>query len=1056
MVLSARRPARPHARLVRLVAALACVALGLATQATPQAQSPHTVVVVPFTNLSRQAPDAWIGAGIAETVTADLRSLGVAVVGDRAVRDALGAGPEWPDNPPADDAALEASRALDARWLVTGGYQRAGDLLRITARLVDVATGTVRRSATIDEPVTDLFRAQDRIVAAIGDALVPGRRSGTRVARRGDTPESAPGRVDPVPERSPPGGAGPGPFDPGRARPGPFDPDPAPRRDGAAAAAGVTGVLALGGAPEDAAEDSGNGNGSRTGNGNGNGNGTGNGNGNGIAAPRASGTPDPSRGRGGGFAASPIARRRVTIGRTAQPPNVDGRLDDSVWDTATHVNEFVQITPVEGAPGTEATEVWMAYDRDNLYFAFHVHYSDPGIMRANRADRDGIRGDDRMSLLFDPFLDQQRAYQFSVNGYGVQSDDLVNADGTRGASRSRSAISRSNNGRSGGSRSQSSGSGLSNSGQYGIRGDDSWNALFETRGRIVEDGWTAEMSIPFKSLRYPVAAAGGARRWGFQITRVIRGKSEALAWSPISRGVAGQLTQFGVLEGLEDLSRSRNLEILPELTGARLGALDTASGAFDNDDPFGDLGVSVKYGITPNLTADFSYNPDFSQIESDRPQIETNQRFALFYPEQRPFFLEGQEIFRTPTPLNLLHTRTIVDPRFGGKLTGKVGNTTFGVVVADDEAPGRLDDTSDPRYGTTAQTFVGRARYDLYSESYVGAIVTAREFGQDYNRVAGVDGRFRLGRTHRISFVGVGSETRSEEYGFLQGPAFEADFTRQGRNLSYGAAYSSVDPEFWTETGFLPRWDLRQTTANVGYRWWPESTLLTWGPSVNYLRLHDHAGVLLDEQIQGMASFSFRHNISITGNVSRDLERFEEVDFQKTGYGFSAGISARRFSLRGGLNRGDGILYSYDGFMNTLTASPYQRAILGQSTTANLRISSRPSARLRTVGTAIFSRLVDPAAAAEVVDVKIFRASTTYQFTDRLLLRHILEHNTFAETLGNNLLLTYRINAGTVAFLGYDDRYRQGRRLDEVLFPSAALQRTNRAVFGKISYLFRY
>ena len=311
---------------------------------------------------------------------------------------------------------------------------------------------------------------------------------------------------------------------------------------------------------------------------------------------------------------------------------------------------------------------------------------------------------------------------------------------------------------------------------------------------------------------------------------------------------------------------------------------------------------------------------------------------------------------------------------------------------------------------------LGLARYDLYSESYVGAIVTAREFGQDYNRVAGVDGRFRLGRTHRISFVGVGSETRSEEYGFLQGPAFEADFTRQGRNLSYGAAYSSVDPEFWTETGFLPRWDLRQTTANVGYRWWPESTLLTWGPSVNYLRLHDHAGVLLDEQIQ----------------------------------------SARRFSLRGGLNRGDGIHYSYDGFMNTLTASPYQRAILGQSTTANLRISSRPSARLRTVGTAIFSRLVDPAAAAEVVDVKIFRASTTYQFTDRLLLRHILEHNTFAETLGNNLLLTYRINAGTVAFLGYDDRYRQGRRLDEVLFPSAALQRTNRAVFGKISYLFRY
>ena len=252
--------------------------------------------------------------------------------------------------------------------------------------------------------------------------------------------------------------------------------------------------------------------------------------------------------------------------------------------------------------------------------------------------------------------------------------------------------------------------------------------------------------------------------------------------------------------------------------------------------------MSVKYGITPNLTADMTYNPDFSQIESDQPQIETNQRFALFYPEQRPFFLEGQEIFQTATPLTLLHTRTIVDPRFGGKLTGKVGRTTLGVIVADDEAAGRLDDSADPRFGTTAQTFVGRARYDLYSESYVGAIMTAREFGHDYNRVGGIDGRFRLGRTHRFSFMGVGSETRSTEYGFLQGPAFEADFTRQGRNLSYGAAYGSVDPEFWTETGFLPRWNLRQATANAGYRWWPESTLITWGPTVNYLRLYDHVG----------------------------------------------------------------------------------------------------------------------------------------------------------------------------------------------------------------------
>ena len=1026
-----RRPVRE--RSVRLVAVLAFGWLGLGLPAAPVAQPADAVLVVPFTNLSRQAADAWIGQGIAETVSSDLRGLGVRVVGDDArTRDARD-GRDW------NDEALAASRRSGARWLVTGGYQRVGDRLRITARVVDVATGEVRESTRIDEALAGLFDAQDRIVATLADALVAERPRAARAAVGGSLPEppaaermqSVPG---PVEAANPIRDGSAGPFGAG-VRPG------SPAAGGTA----LTGMLEL----EDTVEDAipGNGNGGTGGSANGGGS---------AARQRATGTSSPGRRPGGGFAAAPLARKRVTVGRAAQPPDLDGRLDDAVWETATYVNDFVQVAPVEGAPGTEDTEVWMAYDRDRLYFAFHAHYTDPGMIRANRADRDEIGGDDRMSVLFDPFLDQQRAYQFSVNAYGVQSDELVNADGSRGASRGRSPVSRSNGGNRGGRSSGGGGSGLSNSGQFGIRGDRSWNALYETRGRMVEDGWTAEMAIPFKSLRYPALAGEGGRLWGFQITRVIRGKSEAQSWSPISRGVAGQLTQFGVLEGLADLSRSRNLEILPELTGAQLGALDTSSGAFDGQDPFGDLGVSVKYGITPNLTADVTYNPDFSQIESDQPQIETNQRFALFYPEQRPFFLEGQEIFQTSTPLTLLHTRTIVDPRFGGKLTGKVGRTTLGVIVADDEAAGRLDDTAHPRFGTTAQTFVGRARYDLYSESYVGAIMTAREFGHDYNRVGGIDARFRLGRTHRFSFMGVGSETRSEEYGFLRGPAFEADFTRQGRNLSYGAAYGSVDPEFWTETGFLPRWNLRQATANVGYRWWPESTLITWGPTVNYLRLYDHAGVLQDEQIQGQASFQFRHNISVTANVNRDLERFEEVDFRKSGYGAYGVISSRLVSIVGSFNRGDGVLYSYGGFTNPLTASPYQRAILGDSTTGSFLISGRPSSRWRSDLTGIFSRLMDPTAAADVVDVKIFRTRTTYQFTDRLLLRYILEHNTFSRTLGNNLLMTYRINAGTVAFLGYDDRYRQGRRIDEFLFPTAALQRTNRAVFGKLSYLFRY
>ena len=754
----------------------------------------------------------------------------------------------------------------------------------------------------------------------------------------------------------------------------------------------------------------------------------------------AGSTTAPGRGGRGGFAATPVnGRSRAVVGRATASPRVDGSLDDAVWQIATHLTEFFQISPLEGAPGTEATDVWMAYDDDQLYLGFYVHYTEPGMIRANRADRDEIQGDDRMSVLIDPFLAQQRAYQFEVNGFGVQADSLVNADGTTGASSGRVSRPQTTGGvrRAGGG----GGGGLSGSGQFGIRGDSSWDSLFETAGRMVQDGWTAEMAIPFKSLRYP--AGTGDRRWGFQITRVIRGKSEAVAWSPVSRGVAGQLTQFGLLEGLSGLSTSRNLEILPEVTGVKFGSLDTGTGAFAERDAQGDVGVSVKYGITPNLTADLTYNPDFSQIESDQPQIETNTRFPLFFPEQRPFFLEGQEIFATPTITNLLHTRTVIDPRFGAKLTGKLGRTTIGLVAADDEAAGRLDDRTDARFGTTAQTFVGRARYDLYSESYLGAIVTSREFGEEHSRVGGVDGRFRLGRTHLVSFLAVGSSTQSDEEGELAGPVLEADYTRQGRNLGYGASYSSVDPDFRTGTGFLSRLDYRQATGQVSYRWFPESALITWGPTVEYLRLYDHDGVLQDEQIQGRVSLSFQRNISLNGTVSRDLERFNEIDFRKNSYGLFGVISTQKVSLVGGFNQGDGVLFS---------DSPF----LGRTTSGNFQLSARPTSRLRAELVGIFSQFVDPADNNEVFDVKIFRTRVTYQFTNRLLARHILEYNTAAVTFGNNVLLTYRINAGTVGFLGYDDRYKQASLIDDFQFTSTALQRTNRAVFAKVSYLFRY
>ena len=913
---------------------------GARAQAPQPVRGSEPITVHPFTNLSQDPDDDWLGDGIAETLTVELETRGLTVVGG-------------------------AREPLGARWAITGSYQTIGQRLHIIASIVDLPAAIEVHTVRIDGERHEIFALQDHIAGELAASLSAGGfltgnpptprdpDAGLRAAEAPRAPAGTPGRV----------------------------------ADGA----GATGGLGIA-------------------------------SGAGILTGRPSVHPE----------------------RTTTAPRIDGVLDDPVWERATRVTEFVQQRPLDGAPATEGTDVFIAYDDDNLYFGIHAHYSDAAQVRANRADRDQTFIDDTVAVYFDPFLDQQRAYVFSVNGYGVQADSLLES----------SAQGRSGGGGGGGGRGGRSGR-TPGSGRGGMSaalaaslgappiGDLSWDALFASGGRPVDDGWTAEMAIPFKSLRYPEQSPGEPHRWGLQIVRTIFGKDEADVWAPVSRGVAGFLTQMGLLDGLTNLSTSRNLEILPTVTAIRFRSLDTETGEFDEEtQPEG--AVNLKYGVTPNLTADFTYNPDFSQIESDTPQIEVNQRFPLFFPELRPFFLEGQEVFTVPGQVNLLHTRTIIDPRYGGKLTGKVGNTTLGVLVANDEAPGKTDDRTDDAFGKTSRVFVGRARYDLYSESSLGVMATDREFLDGYSRVAAVDGRFRLGRTSSLTMLYGGSQHRDEQGAERTGPTAHIAYNRQGRNLSYGAAFDSVDPNFRTDTGYVQRVDTRSAQVNTAYRWWPDNLVINWGPFANYGRIYDFAGVLQDEQTSLGARATLANGIITFANVNRDLERYKEIDFRKTSAFIGAGASASRTIAFGGfLNLGDQVRYGDDPF-------------LGRSISTTLFANLRPTSRLSADLNLITSRLRDPLTEELVFDVKIVRTFTTYQFTNRLALRNIMEYNSLNRTLGANVLFTYRVNAGTVFFVGYDDRYQQGDLIDEVRFPTTALRQTNRAFFTKLSYLFRY
>ncbi|HUQ68142.1 MAG TPA: DUF5916 domain-containing protein [Planctomycetaceae bacterium] len=713
-----------------------------------------------------------------------------------------------------------------------------------------------------------------------------------------------------------------------------------------------------------------------------------------------------------GRSAAAGGRPIVTAVRAMQPPSIDGRLDDVIWRDAALIDKFVQEEPIEGAPASEQTEVRIAYDSERLYVAIYAHYADVTSMRANRSDRDKLDNDDTVTIFLEPFLDYLRGFSFAVNGYGVQRDSMV----------------------------------VVNNAQSSASGDLSFNVLYSTGGQLVADGWTAEMAIPFKSLRYPGKGAGEVHRWGFQVRREIKAKDESAVWSPVSRNNPNFLGQIGLLTGITNLSAQRNFELLPTFTAVSQGALNPLTGEYGTAD-VEEGGVGLKYGINSNLTFDFTYNPDFSNIESETQQIEINQRFPIDYPELRPFFLEGREIYEIPGRPTPVQTRKIVDPRYGAKLTGKVGaRSSIGLFVADDEAPGKVD-VSDPAYGQKAQNVLGRYKYDLYRNSHVGVIFTDREFMKDYSRLVMLDAALRMGETGNFGWRYYKSN-REESSLEKAGWATEMSIRQNTRNWNWAFIANAISPEFGNALSFVQRANQIQIMApQFSYRWYPENWIRSWGPGFNMPRLYDfETHALQNADYQPNVSFTFAKNITLNANINRSMERYREIDFHKQRWSLSGNVNtSRKVLLTWNINNGDQIRFVPNPFLGELRAY-------------GLTATFRPFSRLQSALKVDANRFADPINHALEFNVTIMRSTTTYQFTPRLLVRNITELNTGQgsnHTLFQNILVTYRVNSGTVFYVGYDDRFKEGSAVNAMLFADPSYMRTNRAIFTKIQYLFR-
>jgi hypothetical protein len=446
----------------------------------------------------------------------------------------------------------------------------------------------------------------------------------------------------------------------------------------------------------------------------------------------------------------------ASIPRIEAEVRVDGVLDEPVWSQAAKLDGFHQYQPVDGRPAEERTEILVWYGPTSIHFGIRAYDRSPQTIRATVADRDRIGSDDKVVLYLDTFNDRRRAFVFGVNPLGIQEDGVL---------------------------SEGSGNGAGTLGGAGL--DRSPDFIWQSRGQVTDSGYVVEIRIPFKSLRY---AGSGPQAWGFNVQRTTRRTGYEDTWSDVRRANASFLAQSGRLDGLHDLRSGITVEVQPYVSGIVEGerddAGDLAHGTFEPD-----AGVNVRLSRT-NLALDATLNPDFSQVLPDFGLVTVNERFALFIPERREFFLEGIDLFNTPN--QLIYTRQVVDPVAGAKFTGKFGR--FGVAYL-----GALDESGDP----DALFNIGRFRYDLAGNSLAGLTVTDRESGDDFNRVIAADTRIVFGRIYFAQAQLGQSWSPGKE-----GPIWQAEVDRTGRKWGFNAQLVGIAPGFETDAGFVNRTDI--------------------------------------------------------------------------------------------------------------------------------------------------------------------------------------------------------------------------------------------------------
>ena len=925
-----------------------------AIERNPAAAGASAVAVLPFENISGQPQDDWLGAGIVESVLADLETRNVAVIGPAALRaEARREGTDLE----VERNAIALSRRLGAAWLVTGGYQHFGDLLRITARVVDVRTGAVTNTVKVDGRWEDLFELQDRIVAelALHAPLVPstgGVTGGQGAAAVADptTGDSVSSALFAAPNRpfglSPPTTAAPPTVAAFNLPAGYVGPPP----------------------------------------------------------PVAPATM------------SRDAQGRVTIRavRLTSPLRIDGTLDEALYREVEPASDFVQIDPHDGQPAVDQTQVWLAFDEENVYFSVNALERDMDSLVANEMRRDihtVFTANDVVAFLFDTFYDRRNALFLGFNPLGGINDGQV-----------------------------------TNESNYS--GD--WNPVWSVRTRRNADGWSAEAAVPFKSIRYQ---PGREQVWGFQVERMKRSKNEL---SFLSRPPKARLMQayqhvgaFATVVGIEAPVRSTSIDVKPFVTSNLVTDM-SASPRIAND-PSADFGVDAKVGVTQSLIADLTYNTDFAQVEADEQQVNLT-RFGLFFPEKRDFFLENQGTFsfggissggfgrRGDAPL-LFYSRQIgvnksrmVPIRGGGRLTGRVGKFTVGAIdmqSGDEEISG----------ARSTNFSVLRVKRDLLRRSSVGAIFTGRSVSQDglgSNQAYGVDGTFAFFQNLNINTYWARTDSAGRPG---DNASYRGALDYNGDRFGVQMEHLDIGANFNPEIGFVRRVDLMKNRAFLRFSPRPRASprIRKYIYQASFDLFRNHAGVTESREAQVDFHVDFQNASRIVLFYQNNYENLPVpfriapgVELPVGAYtynNFHAGYMApSQGRLAGGINTDIGTFYN--GRKYTL------RVLRG-------KVSLTPQLSIEPLYTLNVVRLVEGRFTAHLAGTRLTFTPTPLMFTSALV-----QYNSSTGSVSANVRLRWEYQPGSELFVVFNEE----RDARATRFPGLA----NRAIIVKVNRLFRF